>query len=203
MEITLTDTGKRYSREWIFRHVSLHVREGGRYAITGPNGSGKSTLLQVMAGAVLPSEGRVEARREGRVVPEDQLHRHIALAAPYLELVEELSGREQVAFHARFKPLTLPGDELLTEAGLAEAADKQIRYYSSGMKQRLKLALAFHSHSEVVLLDEPFTNLDAAGIRWYRQLLERSASGRLILIGSNDPSEYEGVEEVISMNALK
>jgi ABC-type multidrug transport system ATPase subunit len=202
MKVSLQNVGKRYNREWIFRHFTLDFDTNGSYAIIGANGSGKSTLLQVIAGATTNSEGTLYyANQENKVVNEP--YRHIAIAAPYLELIEELSATELLNFHAGFKKLTAPVAEILDAVHLEKAAHKQIRYFSSGMKQRLKLAQAFFSESAILLLDEPTTNLDSDGVNLYQQLLQNYAGNRLLIISSNVPQEYAVCKEMIRIEDYK
>ena len=201
MQIKLTNTGKRYNREWIFRHVDFEFLPRKRYAITGPNGSGKSTLLQVVAGAVLHSEGTIDYLNSNSniVIPPINAHKHLSIAAPYLEMIEELSALEMLNFHATFKPFVKPALEILEEVNLEKSAHKQIRYFSSGMKQRLKLAQAFFSATNVLMLDEPTTNLDAEGIALYQRLIGTYANDKMLVVSSNDKQEYDFCEEVISI----
>lgn len=212
MQITLTNTGKRYNREWIFRHVEYEFNTGTSYAITGPNGSGKSTLLQVIAGAVLHSEGEIKYKRQeagsGIQDKDDTIagtdaYKHISIATPYLELIEEMTATELLSFHSTFKAFTLAIPQMLEAVSLQNAANKQIRYFSSGMKQRLKLAQAFFSDTAVLLLDEPTTNLDADGIELYQQLIKDHTKNRLVIISSNDKQEYDFCERVISIADYK
>lgn len=202
MKISLQNAGKRFNRDWIFRSCSLDFLPQHSYAITGPNGSGKSTLLQVIAGATLHSEGAIiYTSGEGKNITEPYLH--IALSAPYLELIEELTATEMLEFHAAFKPLTASVKEMLASVQLEKAATKQIRYFSSGMKQRLKLAQAFFSNTPVLLLDEPTTNLDAEGIALYRNLIQQQLGKKLIIISSNVKEEYDFCEELLQMENFK
>ena len=203
MHITLTNTGKRYNREWIFRHIDYSFFGGKKYAITGANGSGKSTLLQVIAGALTHNEGTVTMALGNTTVAEEEVFRKIAIAAPYLELIEEMTANEFLAFHHQFKPLSASKEKILLMLNLQNAADKQIRYYSSGMKQRLKLAQAFYCTSPVLLLDEPTTNLDADGIALYQQLIAQCTQNKLVIISSNDLQEYAFCEEVIEIAKYK
>jgi ABC-type multidrug transport system ATPase subunit len=203
MLLTASNIGKRFNREWIFRGVNHAFAAGKGYAITGPNGSGKSTLLQVLAGATLQTEGQVTCTIDGQQVAPEKLYLHLAMAAPYLELPEEMTALELLRFHGHFKPLCLPFDEALAQVGLAKAAHKQIRYFSSGMKQRLKLAQAIFSQVPLLLLDEPCTNLDAEGIALYQRLMTEHATGKLILVSSNDPQEYRFCGEVLRMDDCK
>jgi ABC-type multidrug transport system ATPase subunit len=203
MQISLINTGKRFNREWIFRHVDYEFTGTKKYAITGSNGSGKSTLLQVIAGALTHNEGKVRMAVNNTIVAEENMHQQLAIAAPYLELIEEMTAKEFLAFHHRFKPLKLSVTEALSKVQLENAANKQIRYYSSGMKQRLKLAQAFFCHTPVLLLDEPTTNLDAEGIALYKSLVKNYAGDKLTLISSNDPQEYNFCDEVIEVAKYK
>jgi ABC-type multidrug transport system ATPase subunit len=205
MQIILNNVGKRFNREWIFRHCNYQFVSGKSYAITGANGSGKSTLLQVIAGSLTYNEGIIEIKNEQQSTINEQLYSHISIAAPYLELVEEMTAKEMLHFHAEFKPLinSVSIDEILQTVGLQNAANKQIRYYSSGMKQRLKLAQAFFSNTPILLLDEPTTNLDADGIALYHQLIGNYTKGKLVIVSSNDKQEYEFCEEVVGIGEYK
>jgi len=206
MKITLIDAGKRFNRDWIFRHLSYEFSTGHSYAITGPNGSGKSTLLQSIAGAIGVSEGVINYVAAGPsaaagAIPPEHVYRHLSLAAPYLQLIEEMTVTEFLHFHAAFKPF-LPGHtsrEIIRRVGLEAAAHKQIRYYSSGMKQRIRLAQALFSDTPMVLLDEPCTNLDADGIELYRSLIREITADRVVIVSSNDLQEYDFCEERIDI----
>jgi ABC-type multidrug transport system ATPase subunit len=248
--IQLTNTGKRFNRDWVFRHINYKFESGKSYAITGPNGSGKSTLLQTIAGAIAPSEGAVEyqikdknqeirnkkpaisnkeeeiesfefgIREENkqtgfsdqetgnlkletsnrRLVTEN-VYDHLAIVAPYLEVIEEMTAAEFLQFHSSFKPLlsTISINKILEIVGLKSATYKQIRFYSSGMKQRIKLAQAVFSGVSVLLLDEPCTNLDEAGYILYYQLIKEYCKEKLIIVSSNDINEYSFCAEKLSI----
>ena len=205
MQISLSDTGKRFNREWIFRNVNYEFVSGKSYAITGPNGSGKSTLLQVIAGSIAASEGKIDYQVRGKTVEPEKVFRHVAIAAPYEEVVEEMTLTEFIQFHKKFKPL-LAGfaiSEVINRVGLRIAATKQIRYFSSGMKQRVKLAQAFFSDTPCLLLDEPCTNLDTEGIAMYQRLIADFAGDRLVIVSSNDPQEYGFCEQELSILSFK
>jgi ABC-type multidrug transport system ATPase subunit len=208
MQITLNNTGKRFNREWIFRHCSYTFTSGKNYAITGPNGSGKSTLLQVIAGATLHNEGTIEYQTTDngqRTTDEVHHYKSISIAAPYLELIEEMTAKEMLSFHSKFKPLiqSLSIEDMLQIVGLENAVNKQLRYFSSGMKQRLKLAQAFFSNTPVLLLDEPTTNLDADGIALYQSLISNYTKDKLVIVSSNVKEEYGFCEEVIEIGKFK
>lgn len=196
MKISLTNAGKRFNRDWIFRNLACEFNPGKAYAITGPNGSGKSTLLQIISGSMVVSEGQVNYE-----MPEEQVYRHISITAPYLEVIEEMTAKEFLHFHAQFKPFlpSLSVTAILEKVGLSNAANKQIRYYSSGMKQRIKLAQSIFSDVSCVLLDEPCTNLDAEGIALYQGLIKDYCGGRLVIVSSNDEQEYGFCNERVNI----
>ncbi len=201
MYISLNNVGKRFNREWIFRHFTYQFTLGNSYAIIGSNGSGKSTLLQVLAGATMQSEGKIEWQLYNTIQNDQNknAYQQISIAAPYLDLIEELTASEFLHFHNSFKPLTLPVPDVLHIVGLYAAAQKQIRYFSSGMKQRLKLAQAFFSDTKILLLDEPTTNLDTEGIALYNLLLEQYCKNKLVVISSNELNEYKTCKEIINL----
>ena len=203
MTISLQNTGKRFNREWIFRNFSYQFDAGNAYAITGANGAGKSTLLQVLAGATLHNEGSISASVNGKPIATDNLYNYIAISAPYLELIEEMTALEFLDFHSKFKPLSQTPDIILSSVDLSNAAKKQIRYYSSGMKQRLKLAQAFYTEAPILLLDEPTTNLDASGIAIYLQLVQLLTKDRLVIVSSNNADEYRFCNAEVTLGDYK
>lgn len=205
MRINLTKLGKRFNRDWIFRKLNFQFEDGKRYAITGPNGSGKSTLLQIIAGAAIFNEGNIQYFKDENIFPSEKIFQKISFAAPYIDLVEEMTLTEFFSFHQNMKKWLqeMETEEIIFLSGLKNAAHKQIRYYSSGMKQRVKLAQAIFSDVPVVLLDEPLTNLDEEGVALYYDLIKKYCKDRLIIISSNDKKEYSFCEEIIDMRKYK
>jgi ABC-type multidrug transport system ATPase subunit len=205
MKISLSKLGKRFNREWVFRNLDFHFDEGKRYAITGPNGSGKSTLLQIISGSSIFNEGNIRYFDNGKAFNPEKFFQKISLAAPYLDLVEEMTLTEFYSFHQKMKGW-LPGlnmQEITRLSSLEKAAHKQIRYFSSGMKQRVKLAQAIFSNTPIVLLDEPLTNLDEEGVALYHHLIENYCQNRLLIISSNDKKEYSFCDEIIDIRKYK
>lgn len=201
MKISVINAGKRYNREWIFRSLQLELHSGQHWAITGHNGSGKSTLLQCIAGSMYLNEGSINYNLAGQPIEQESLYKHISLCAPYLEVIEEMTATEFLNYHSSFKQFkkNWTSIDIMEEIGLQKSAHKQIRYFSSGMKQRIKLAQAFFSDTEILLLDEPCTNLDQAGIDLYKHLIDTLCQDRLVLISSNDPTEYASCTDQIRM----
>ncbi len=205
MKIELSRAGKRFNREWIFRKADIEFSSGSSYAITGPNGSGKSTLLQSLGCMLQLSEGTINFKKDDTTVSLEEAYQHISFCAPYLDVIEELTLIEFLEFHYRFKAI-LPNIDIkhtIRIVGLEAAAQKQIRYYSSGMKQRVKLAQAIFSDTDIVLLDEPCSNLDAKGIDLYHSLIDEYCQNRLVIVCSNDIVEYGFCKEKLAITDFK
>ena len=192
MNIKLDNIGKRYNYEWIFRKVNYEFTGNNNYVILGANGSGKSTLLQIIAGSMIPSEGNLKYQNDNKPIAEENVFQHLSFASPYLELFEEFTLIESIEFQAKFKPFfnELTTLKIVELTGLERAKDKQLKYYSSGMKQRVRLALAILCNSHLLLLDEPASNLDKKAIDWYLRLVNDYSENRLIIVASNQ-IEYE------------
>jgi len=205
MNIRLDKAGRRFNQEWIFRNVSYEFNPSGRYAILGPNGSGKSTLLSVILGSLSPSEGGLHYEYKGRSVPVEQIYQYLSFAAPYLDLLDEFTLQETIRFHFQFKDRyrNMTEAAVLDLLGLSKSQDKALKYFSSGMKQRTKLALAFCSDTPLLLLDEPTSNLDQQGVAWYLDLIGRFTEEKIVIIGSNQEVEYSFCDKVIQVTDYK
>ena len=206
MRIQVTAASKRFNTEWIFSNLNFNFTTGQHYALIGNNGSGKSTLLQIIAGYIGLTKGGIQwISTSNETIDSTNIFQYISIATPYLELVEEFTALEQIIFHQQFKPLQngLEPIELLEKIGLRNAAKKQIRNFSSGMKQRLKLALAIFDQAPILLLDEPCSNLDQEGIQTYHQLMQKYAMHKLVIVASNDPQEYQFCSQQLSLSNFK
>ena len=205
MNIELHNIGKRFNNDWIFRNLNLNFSNNNSYTITGSNGSGKSTLLQIILGFVLPTEGQIDYTENDNIIDTNNIFSTSSIAAPYIELIEEMTAIEFLEFHLKFKTLinTKSFEEILESVQLLKAKDKQIRFFSSGMKQRLKLAQAFFSDTNILLLDEPCSNLDQEGILLYHNLIKEYTKNRLLIICSNEEQEYSFCNINYDLNILK
>ena len=194
MEVSLHNLAKRYNKEWIFKDLSYDLKSGNNYALVGSNGSGKSTLLQIISGYHLPSAGSIIYSKNNKTVAAEDIYQYISLSTPYMELIEDFTLFEHLQFHFKFRKLRahLNIDKVIQNCMLENARNKYIKNFSSGMKQRLKLALSFYTESELVLLDEPTSNLDVQGIAWYQEKVrELSQTDTTVIIASNQVHEYE------------
>ncbi|WP_276134145.1 ABC transporter ATP-binding protein [Polluticoccus soli] len=205
MKISLEHISKRFQRHWIFKEVSHEFAAPGAYAILGPNGSGKSTLLRIIAGMQAASKGKIQHLNNGKVLEQNKLFEYVSFCAPGMDIVEELTLTEFLDFHFSFKKAlnNLSVKEIIEITGLKQAADKPIGDYSSGMKQRVKLAQAIFADTPLLLLDEPCSNLDQQGVDQYRSWIETYAQNRLVIVASNDVREYYFCKEHISIEDYK
>ena len=188
MSLSLVNIAKKYNRDYVIRNTNFQFEIPGSYVIKGSNGSGKSTLLKILSGFLIPTEGELKLLIKSNNITTENWSNHIAYAAPYYELIEEMYLEEFVSFYIKFKPLQkgISEHDLIKIAYLEEAKNKQIKNFSSGMRQRLKLALAWLSDVSIVLLDEPCSNLDARGIEWYKNLANKYSENRLVIVCSNN-----------------
>ena len=203
IELLLENVGRKFGQEWVFRSIHAQLKAGDKCAIVGNNGSGKSTLLKMISGALLPSEGRISYRWKGEALEEEQLYRMVSIVGPYTVLPEELTLLELVGFVRRFRQLALPKREFVEAVRLWPARKKQVKYFSSGMKQRLQLGLAFYANSPLVLLDEPSSNLDRENTDWYLSMVEKPMPEQIVVISSNMPREYQCCQDILDMALFK
>ena len=206
MKIVLEHISKRFQKYWIFKDVNYAFSAATATALLGPNGCGKSTLLRITAGMQSPSLGKMHFHDSNdKIIVPEKVFSHVTFCAPGQELVEELTLREFFDFHFSFKR-PLPGlsiDNIVRLTGLKDAIDKPIGDYSSGMKQRVKLAQAIFSDTPALLLDEPCTNLDQQGVEQYREWMQKYGKDRLVVVASNDPREYFFCRQQIAIEGYK
>ena len=187
MQITLKGIGKKYLADWIFKNVDLVIAPGDKLALLGSNGSGKTTLLQLISGEVLQTEGEIRYESGNQRIAPESVYSQQVYVAPYLDMIEEYTLYENIRFFSRFKTLEKQAtpDLLLQNAGLGAHGNKKLEECSSGMKQRLRLVLGFFSTSPLLLMDEPLTNLDPAGISWYQERMLSLSGERTVVVCSN------------------
>jgi ABC-type multidrug transport system ATPase subunit len=203
MQITLSNISKRYNQQWIMRDVNFEFSTPNKIALLGINGSGKSTLLQMIAGYIIPSFGKIEYGLNKQNIAADKIYNHIGFCAPSMELIEEYTLQEFLSFHFQYKKAILPIDETIAYIGLQDATHKKIENFSSGMKQRVKLAQSIMQDAPLLLLDEPCCNLDVYGIALYQKMIADFAMDKLVIISSNDVHEYEFCNQQIQMSDYK
>lgn len=206
MDIEVENISKSFLHHIIFRGVTLQIPQGSKWGLLGGNGSGKSTLLKVLASSLTPSSGSVSYAIDGQKIPSNEVAKHISFSGPYLDVIDQFTFPELIAFHQKFKPFEdgLSPEEVLDISQLAPVRKKKIADYSSGMKQRVKLSLAILSKTPVLLLDEPHTNLDAKSILWYRNTMEKYSENKTVIIASNRiEEEYFMAQNTLEVSDFK
>jgi ABC-type multidrug transport system ATPase subunit len=202
MEVQINGLAKRFASQWVFRDLNLKISSGTQTAVTGPNGSGKSTLLKIIAGALPQSMGRITYVIGGKEISSDKIYTHVSFAAPYGQMIEELTLPEAWKFHGRFKTW-------IPELNAYGAFTQSLRYrfndgtpisvMSSGMKQRIRLAFAVYTLSDLLILDEPTSNLDEDGVAWFHEVLSQFGKGRTVVIASNVRDDVRGCQDEIRL----
>lgn len=187
MEIQCRDIGKKFQRDWIFRHVDLSIPPTAHVGIVGSNGSGKSTLLQIISGYLSPSEGEIIHRLPSSAINREQLFQHVSWCTPAVQFIDGFTLQENIRFATQFKSLIgdMSHDAWIDRTELSAHRHKKLEEFSSGMRQRVKLAWAICSESSLLLLDEPASHLDKHAVAWYQQLLQDFKGERTVVVASN------------------
>ncbi len=197
--------GKKYQNKWIFKNLSYDFEENKSYAIKGPNGSGKSTLLKILSGYLSPSRGQISFNTNQKSIPIDEVYQSISFTAPYIALMDRLTMEENIKLLLKFRKLknNISSTDLINLINLKKAKNKEIRYFSSGMMQRLKLAMSICSDTPVLLLDEPTSNLDDQGMEWYKSLVNEYRKDRITIVASNVNFDFDFCEEGLNLLSYK
>jgi ABC-type multidrug transport system ATPase subunit len=198
-EIHINSLSKRYQFQWVIRNISYSFSESKMYGIGGRNGSGKSTLLQILSGYLSPSSGSVCYVVSNQNIGASLVFKEVSLVGPYTDVINEFTLQEMFHFHFKFKQpfngCTFQQFEEIIE--LQKQGNKQLNHFSSGMKQKIQLALALLSKTPFLLLDEPTSFLDSDAKKWFSEMLATYAQDRLTIISSNDSFDLGHCTEVL------
>jgi ABC-type multidrug transport system ATPase subunit len=175
--IAANGLGRRFGANWVFRNIELEVARGEVLCVVGSNGSGKSTLLRILAGLLSPSVGSVARPAL------------LGYSALDLALWPQLSAREHLALAARLRGVDGRVEQLLERVGLEENGDKPVAQFSTGMRARLKFALATQHDPDVLLLDEPSASLDQNGRDLVVRTVEAQQERGCVVLATNDPAD--------------
>jgi ABC-type multidrug transport system ATPase subunit len=193
--VALDEVSKLYGRFAALRMVSGEFAAGRLYLILGENGAGKSTLLRVIAGLIEPSHGKLTilgSSDRKAVKPQLGYMAHASM------LYDELSGRENLAYFAELYGIRDRAicDQAIRTVGLDPALERRVGQYSQGMRQRLSLARAILNDPRILLLDEPFSNVDVGSAKEMTRLLASMRdSGKTIFLVTHQPALLEGVAD--------
>ncbi|MEE4311206.1 MAG: heme ABC exporter ATP-binding protein CcmA [candidate division KSB1 bacterium] len=201
--LELKNVAKHFGRTLLFKKVNFHLHPGEIIAVTGWNGSGKSTLLRIIAGLIRPSAGKVNLLKSGVPAGSDGRRKFTGMVSPALALYDELSAVENLNFLARVRGADITEQEILdmiSAVGLQGWEHALYGIYSSGMKQRLKMAQALLHKPPLLLLDEPFSNLDSKGISRFDSLISERRRAGMIIIASNEQREIEYGDRIVNLS---
>ena len=202
ISLNVKNLAKSYGPNSVFSGISFN-HQGGSLGIAGSNGSGKSTFLKCVGNLLRPSRGDVEWLNNGQKLDPDQLRQQLGYAAPYINLYDELSCRENLEFLANIRheySATTAINEWITKVGLEHVADQAFGKLSTGQQQRVRLASALFHNPAILLLDEPGSNLDEAGRSLIATIVEQFQSDqKLLLIASNNPDELALCDHIFSV----
>ncbi len=200
------DLNKSFGRRLIFNDLQFKFDKAGIYGISGPNGSGKSTLVKIIAGVIGTTKGKVQHKSDGKILPEEQLHNFIGFVAPYLVLYEEFSALENLRLISDIRGLKFDAkrvDYLLDKFLLSKRKDDLIKTYSSGMKQRVKFIFALCHSPNLIILDEPTSNLDDEGKNSVYELIKEEGQKNIVIVASNEKTDLQFCSEVIYLEKYK
>lgn len=195
---------KAFGPRIVLRDVSLSLQTGDSVAVTGPNGSGKTTLLRILAGLTLPSRGRVDFFREDGKLERSEIRRLVSYIGPELALYDSLTAAENLRFFAVLRGITLDNElisKIMDMVGLGGREDDFYHAYSSGMKQRLKYAVALLNDPVFLLLDEPTSNLDKEGKIIVSGIISRQKDRGVLIVATNEKEEYGFAEKRYRLDA--
>jgi heme exporter protein A len=201
ISLEIASLRKEFDRRPVFKNLNFSLTNSDSLAITGRNGSGKSTLIKVLANIYTQTSGNTSFSINGRVIERENYYRYIGFVSPYLNLYDEFTGEENLRLVTKIRGFK--GDDMdgvLKRVGLFERRHDLVKIYSSGMKQRLKLAFAIIHHPLVLLLDEPTSNLDSEGVKAVTGIAEEYKTERILIIATNDEYERSLCEKEINLN---
>jgi ABC-type multidrug transport system ATPase subunit len=200
MQIRLEAIQKSYQKKQIFKNLSAEFESGKRYGVAGYNGSGKSTLLKIIAGFITPNSGNILYSIQGKNIPVESIFQHINFTAPYLDLPTDLNFYELLDFHFSMKKRQGNANNDQINECFQLPTELPIRQFSSGMLQRVKLALAFFTEGDLILLDEPTETLDDKGFELYTTLLENLSTNKTVIIASNKDKDFIQCTSILRIN---
>ncbi|MAS38970.1 MAG: hypothetical protein CMB84_03115 [Flammeovirgaceae bacterium] len=200
MEINFDNVSKKFGSNYILKNFTASFKKKS-YAITGNNGSGKTTLLKLIANLLIPSEGKISYLENDLNLEKEIISKKIFFSSPYQELVEEMTIKEFLLFHYKFRKYIDEPLKVLSFFKIESFRDCTIKNLSSGTEQKLKLLISFNTISDFILLDEPTTNLDNNGKIIYRDAYRKYSDKRGIIIATNSKDDIINKEsEIINLS---
>ncbi len=194
LTIVCSNAGKSFQKQWLFKDFNYQFNTDNSYAILGLNGSGKSSLTLILCAQLSLTEGSIARKLGATNISEIGFYKYYSLVSPALELIEELTLSEWIEYYKKLKNVDLTINDVFKSdyASFTKMQfHKPLKDFSSGMKQRVKLITAFLTQCQLLILDEPLTNLDENGTKLYHYLWNHYSKGKIVIVASNRKEEYE------------
>jgi heme exporter protein A len=204
--VEASELNKTFGRRLIFRSINFRYNESGVFGIAGPNGSGKSTLVKIIAGLISSTRGKIIHKNSGDEIIPEKLHNHIGFVSPYLVLYEEFTAWENLNIFSKIREISFNkdyGKDLLNQFLIYNRKDDLVKTYSSGMKQRMKFIFALIHNPELLIFDEPTSNLDDEGKNSVYRIIEDKSKESIIIIASNDKADLDLCSEILDLKTFK
>ncbi len=204
--LKLQNLTKSFGRRLIFKNINAQFNSGSVYGLAGSNGSGKSTLAKIIAGILSPTKGKVIHALNGQTVQMEKLHNHLGFVSPYLVLYDEFTAEENLIHFLKIRGMEIDNERIktmLNDFSLYGRRNDLLKAYSSGMKQRMKFIFSLIHSPELLILDEPTSNLDIAGKDKVYETIEREAKEKLVVIASNEESDLALCSKTIFVEEYK
>lgn len=204
--VAAASLNKTFGRRLIFNDLNFEFSSNGVYGIAGANGSGKSTLVKIIAGIISPSKGKIIHKIDSNEIAEERLHNHIGFVSPYLILYEEFSAWENINLFSSIRGIKFDKEKneyLLNHFLIFDRKDDLVKTYSSGMKQRLKFVFALVHSPQLIILDEPTSNLDEEGKNSVYRIIEQEGKTGIVIVASNEKTDLSFCKNIIQLELFK
>lgn len=204
--VTASSLNKTFGRRLIFNDLNFEFASKGIFGIAGANGSGKSTLVKIIAGIISASKGKIIHKIDSKEIAEEKLHNHIGFVSPYLIMYEEFSAWENINLFSNIRGVKFDKektDHLLNHFLIFDRKDDLVKTYSSGMKQRLKFVFALVHSPQLIILDEPTSNLDEEGKNSVYKIIEQEGKNKIVIVASNEKTDLSLCNSTIQLEQYK
>ncbi|MBI9070830.1 MAG: ABC transporter ATP-binding protein [Melioribacteraceae bacterium] len=195
-----------FGRRLIFDNINFEFKSGNVYGLAGHNGSGKSTLAKIIADIIAPTRGKIIHKLNEEEIASEKLHNHMGFVSPYLVLYDEFSAEENLKHFAKIRGTEFDTERvnfLFNEFDIYNRRKDLMKGYSSGMKQRIKFIFALLHSPELLLLDEPTSNLDNEGKDAVYKMIKNVSEKSLVIVASNEETDLSLCTEILEIEKFK
>ena len=204
--LTLQDVTKIFGRRLIFDKINYELNSGSVYGLAGRNGSGKSTLAKIIADIISPTRGKILHKHGDKLITSENLHDHLGFVSPYLVLYDEFTAGENLAHFTRIRGGRIDEEKInfwLDKFNLYDRRDDLLKGFSSGMKQRMKIIFALLHEPQLIIFDEPTSNLDNEGKEKVYEIINEQGKENIVIVASNESSDLDLCSQVLQVEEFK